>query len=79
MPANRRGFFHLLLSLPVVGTALGWLSPLRAAAPVARRDVYKEDAKLLAALAQEPPVTFDADDVTTGGRGQMKVALKPAL
>jgi L-seryl-tRNA(Ser) seleniumtransferase len=42
MPANRRGFFHLLLSLPVVGSAVGWLSPVRAAAPAARRDVYKE-------------------------------------
>ncbi len=42
MSANRRGFFRSLLSLPLVGTALGWLSPARAAAGPAPRDVYKE-------------------------------------
>lgn len=33
MSANRRSFFHLLLSLPVVGNALGWLSPGRRPPP----------------------------------------------
>jgi L-seryl-tRNA(Ser) seleniumtransferase len=42
MSANRRGFLHALLALPVVGPVLGRLAPsLRAAAP-ARRDVYKD-------------------------------------
>jgi L-seryl-tRNA(Ser) seleniumtransferase len=41
MPANRRRFVHALLSLPLVGKALGWISPVRAATPSAP-DVYKE-------------------------------------
>src|SRR5277367_1192712 len=40
MSANRRGFFQLLLSLPIVGHALTWVSPVRAA--TSPRDVYKE-------------------------------------
>src|SRR5947209_4559071 len=42
MSANRRGFFQALLSLPIVGDVMGWLSPGRAAAPPTRRDVYRE-------------------------------------
>jgi L-seryl-tRNA(Ser) seleniumtransferase len=42
MSANRRGFIQLLLSLPVVGSALGWLSPSLRAALAGVRDVYKE-------------------------------------
>src|SRR5437899_8814434 len=41
MSANRRGFLHLLLPLPVVGPFLGWLAPSLRAAPLPR-DVYKE-------------------------------------
>jgi L-seryl-tRNA(Ser) seleniumtransferase len=42
MAANRRGFMHLLLSLPIVGDTLTWLSPSLRAAPLVPRDVYKE-------------------------------------
>jgi L-seryl-tRNA(Ser) seleniumtransferase len=41
MSANRRGFFHGLLSLPLVGGALARFSRLRAAAPPSP-DVYKD-------------------------------------
>jgi L-seryl-tRNA(Ser) seleniumtransferase len=58
MSANRRGFFHLLLSLPVLGNALGWLAPARAAP--AGRDVYKE-------LGIKPLVNAAGTYTTLGG------------
>jgi L-seryl-tRNA(Ser) seleniumtransferase len=42
MSANRRGFIHLLISLPLVGNALAWLSGSLRAAPAEPRDVYRE-------------------------------------
>ena len=41
MSPHRRGFFNMLLGIPVVGSVLSWLAPgLKAQAP--RRDVYGE-------------------------------------
>jgi L-seryl-tRNA(Ser) seleniumtransferase len=42
MAANRRGFLHLLLSLPVVGSTLGWFLPSLRARARGGRDIYKE-------------------------------------
>src|SRR5947209_17241964 len=59
MSANRRGFCHFLLSLPLVGGALARLSPLRAAAPPAP-DVYKE-------LGVKPLINAAGTYTTLGG------------
>jgi L-seryl-tRNA(Ser) seleniumtransferase len=60
MSANRRGFIHLLLSLPIVGHALGWLSPSLRAAPGGSRDVYVE-------LGVKPLVNAAGTYTTLGG------------